>query len=157
MKSIRLFLTAFAFILSGMKTPSAAQKITNPPALFDPSPYAFSHVVSAPVNASYLLFIAGQGGEENKEGKLTPDFRTQIKHSLNNIKLALTSQSASMNDILKVTTLVVDHDEEKLKIIVEEFSKVWPEKNFPVNTLIPVPKLAIEGMLVEIDAIAIKR
>lgn len=59
-----------------------------------------------------------------------------------------------MSSVVKVTTLVVDHDAEKLKIIIEEFQKMWPDKQFPVNTLIPVPKLALDGMLVEIEATA---
>lgn len=130
-------------------------KISNPAALFDPKPYGFSHVATVPAN-SQLIFVAGQGGEENTEGRLSADFRTQLKHSLNNIWIALASQNALMSHVVKVTTLVVDHDQEKLKIIIDEFEQMWPDKKFPVNTLIPVPKLALEGMLVEIDAIAVK-
>jgi enamine deaminase RidA (YjgF/YER057c/UK114 family) len=133
-----------------------AQRITNPKTLFNPAPYGFSHVVTAPAQGK-LVFVAGQGGEEDTQGKLTADFRTQVRQSLHNIKTALQSQQATMNHVVKVTTLVVDHDAEKLKIIIEEFKKMWPKQNSPVNTLIPVPKLAIEGMLVEIDATAVIR
>jgi enamine deaminase RidA (YjgF/YER057c/UK114 family) len=49
----------------------------------------------------------------------------------------------------------VDHDAEKLNIIIEAFKKMWPDNKFPVNTLIPVPRLALDNMLVEIDAVAI--
>lgn len=131
------------------------QKITNPDALFNPAPYGFSHVVSVPVNGEFI-FVAGQGGEENIDGKLSNDFKTQLTYALKNIAAALESQDADMNNVIKVTTLVVDHDKEKLEIVVEEFKRFWPESNFPANTLIPVPRLALNGMLVEIDAIAIK-
>ena len=131
------------------------QKITNPDSLFNPAPYGFSHVVSVPANGEFI-FIAGQGGEENTEGKLSNDFRTQVAYALKNIGIALKTQDADMNNVIKVTTLVVNHDEEKLAIIVEEFKRMWPDSNFPVNTLIPVPRLALDGMLVEIDAIAFK-
>ncbi|MRG47528.1 RidA family protein [Chitinophaga sp. SYP-B3965] len=131
-------------------------KITNPAALFDPRPYGFSHVATVPAHSQFI-FVAGQGGEENIEGKLNPDFRTQVKHCLNNIWIALASQNALMSDVVKVTTLVVDHNQEKLQIIIDEFEQMWPDKKFPVNTLIPVPKLALDGMLIEIDAIAVKR
>ncbi len=130
-----------------------AQHIINPEKLFDPKPYGFSHVAVVPAG-SRLIFVAGQGGEEDTLGTLHPDFRRQVRQSLQNIRIALQSQQATMNQVVKVTTLVVDHDAVKLKIIAEEFHKVWPEQNFPVNTLIPVPKLAIAGMLVEIDATA---
>ncbi len=145
-----LFLTVFIF------TTTQAQEFKNPPSLFDPSPYGFSHMVAVPQGYT-LVFIAGQGGEENTAGKLSSDFRRQVAFSLKNIKEALASDKLSMNNVVKLTTLVVDHDAEKLDIIVEEFNKVWSTKNFPINTLIPVPKLAIDGMLVEIEAIAVKR
>jgi enamine deaminase RidA (YjgF/YER057c/UK114 family) len=133
-----------------------AQTFHNPDALFNPSPYGFSHVAVVP-GGSKLVFVAGQGGEENKEGKLSADFRTQVQHSLNNIKIALQTQQLSMKSVVKVTTLVVDHNTEKLNIIIEEFKKIWPDKQFPVNTLIPVPRLALDNMLVEIDAVAVTK
>jgi len=34
--------------------------------------------------------------------------------------------------------------------------KVWDKNQFPASTLIPVPKLALDGMLIEVDAIAFK-
>jgi enamine deaminase RidA (YjgF/YER057c/UK114 family) len=129
-------------------------KFTNPKSLFDPLPFGFSHVATAE-SVSKFIFLAGQGGEESKEGKLSPDFRVQVKHSLNNLRIALASENLDLNSIVKVTTLVVDHDGEKHRILSEEFEKAWPEKNFPVNTLIPVPRLAQDHMQVEIDAIAI--
>ncbi len=145
------FLTAIIFTMT-----TQAQEFKNPLSLFDPSPYGFSHMVTVPEGYK-LIFVAGQGGEENTEGKLSPDFRRQLAFSLKNIEEALATEDLTMNNIVKLTTLVVDHDEEKLNTIVEEFNKVWPEKNFPINTLIPVPKLAIAGMLIEIEALVVKR
>src|SRR5688572_20433387 len=145
---------AALLILSTMTTYS--QTFHNPDALFNPSPYGFSHVAVVP-GGSRLVFVAGQGGEENTAGKLSADFRTQVQHSLKNIKIALQTQQLSMKSVVKVTTLVVDHNTEKLNIIIEEFKKIWPDKQFPVNTLIPVPRLALDNMLVEIDAVAITK
>jgi enamine deaminase RidA (YjgF/YER057c/UK114 family) len=129
-------------------------EFSNPPSLFDPVPYAFSHLAKTPPG-SRLIFIAGQGGEENKEGDLSPDFRRQTSQALQNIQKALRAHSLDMRSVVKVTTLVVDHNKERLQTLVEEFQKVWPENNFPVNTLIPVTKLALDNMLIEIDAIAV--
>ena len=145
-----------AFTILFIMNEGYSQKFHNPEALFNPTPYGFSHVAVVPAG-SQLVFVAGQGGEENKEGQLSPDFRIQVQHALKNIQLALQTQQLSMGSVVKVTTLVVDHDAEKLKIIITEFEKMWPGKNFPVNTLIPVPKLALDNMLVEIDAVAIKK
>lgn len=133
-----------------------AQEFSNPETLFDPTPYGFSHIATVPAN-SKLVFVAGQGGEENKEGQLSPDFRVQVYHALRNIETALYSQDLTMSSVVKVTTLVVEHDSNKLQVIKEEFEKMWPDKKFPVNTLIPVLGLALENMLIEIDAIAVKK
>lgn len=135
---------------------ASSQEISNPPGLFDPTPYGFSHVAAVPAGST-LIFVAGQGGEENKEGKLPADFRTQLQHSLKNIQIALKTKGATLSSVVKITTLIVDHDQAKLKVLIEEMEKMWPDKKFPVNTLIPVPKLALDGMLVEIDAIAVKK
>ena len=132
-----------------------AQKKYNPPTLFDPTPYGFSHVATVPAGYQ-LILVAGQGGEENTEGKLTPDFRTQVRQALLNIQKALAPEKVTMDDVVKVTSLVVDHDEQRLQILIEEFKRVWPKKNFPTNTLIPVPRLAITGMLFELEAMAVK-
>lgn len=133
-----------------------AQEFSNPPSLFDPLPHGFSHVVKTPRH-SQLVFVAGQGGEENKEGELSSDFRRQTYRALRNIHEALNAHGLDMESVVKVTTLVVDHDKEKLQILTEEFQKVWQDDKFPVNTLIPVPRLALDNMLVEIDAVAVSK
>lgn len=135
---------------------TSAQTFTNPPALFDPITYGFSHVALVPADRKFV-FVAGQGGEEDTSGKLSNDFRRQTRQALRNIETALRSQQLDMKAVVKVTTLVVEHDAEKLRIITEEFYKMWPDKKFPVNTLIPVPRLALDNMLVEIDAIAVSK
>ncbi|MEB2775393.1 RidA family protein [Algoriphagus sp. D3-2-R+10] len=135
---------------------TSAQNLANPTSLFNPAPFGFSHVAIVPEGKT-LFFIAGQGGEKDIQGTLDPSFRDQVRQVLLNIAKALESQGLSLNEVVKVTTLVVDHDQDKLAIIVEEFEMAWPEGNFPVNTLIPVPKLALEGMQIEIDAVAVKQ
>lgn len=141
--------------LLAMLPPQAhAKTVHNPAQLFDPAPYGFSHVTSVPPGGR-LVFVAGQGGEEDRQGKLTPDFRTQVRQALRNVQTALRSQGVEMSAVVKVTTLVVDHDAAKLQVIIEEFERMWPARDFPVNTLVPVPRLALDGMLVEIDAVAV--
>jgi len=122
----------FALLIMISTKQISAQTITNPPALFDPIPYGFSHVASVPADRKFV-FVAGQGGEEDTSGKLSNDFRRQTQQALRNIETALHSQGLDMKAVVKVTTLVVEHDAEKLRIITEEFYKMWPDKKFPVN------------------------
>ncbi|MDQ0969618.1 enamine deaminase RidA (YjgF/YER057c/UK114 family) [Flavobacterium sp. W4I14] len=128
-------------------------EISNPEGIYDPRPHGYSHVASVSANSS-LVFVAGQGGSRT-DGLLSDDFRTQVSIVFENIALALKSKGLTMANIAKLTTLVVDYDEEKHHILIEASTKVWPDLKFPVNTLIPVQRLALNGMLIEIDATAI--
>jgi enamine deaminase RidA (YjgF/YER057c/UK114 family) len=130
-----------------------ALEITNPEGIYDPRAHGYSHVASVPAN-SQLVFVAGQGGSRT-DGILSDDFSTQVSIVFENIAIALKSKNLTMADIAKLTTLVVDYDDEKHHILIEESTKIWPDQKFPVNTLIPVQRLALNGMLIEIDATAI--
>jgi enamine deaminase RidA (YjgF/YER057c/UK114 family) len=127
----------------------------NPKGLFDPTPFAFSHSTTASSNGSYV-FISGQSGGSGLEHRLSDDFRMQVKAALQNLNTVLKASDLTTDDVLKITILIVDHDQDKLKIWTEEMQKVWTKNQFPASTLIPVPKLALNGMLIEVDAIAFK-
>jgi len=128
-------------------------EISNPEGIYDPCPHGYSHVASVPA-WSQLVFVAGQDGSKT-DGILSPDFRTQVVIVFENIAIALASKGLKMENIAKLTTLVVDYDEAKHEILIEESNKIWPDQKFPVNTLIPVQRLALNGMLIEIDATAV--
>lgn len=128
-------------------------EITNPDGIYDPRPHGYSHMASVPAN-NQLVYVAGQGGSRT-DGILSDDFRTQVNIVFENIALALKSKNLTMANIAKLTTLVVDYDEDKHHVLIEESNKIWPDQKFPVNTLIPVQRLALNGMLIEIDATAV--
>ena len=54
----------------------------------------------------------------------------------------------------KLTLLIVEHDQQRLRQWVAEADRAWGTQMKPTCTLIPVPRLALDGMLVEIDAVA---
>lgn len=132
----------------------SAQEITNPDGLYDPRPHGYSHIATVP-GGSILVFVAGQAGTDG-QGQFSSDFRTQVQFTFKNLAIALKSKGLGMQHIAKLTTLVVDYDAEKHKILIEEGKKIWPDQKFPVNTLIPVSGLALEGMRIEIDATAVR-
>ncbi|ULL07309.1 RidA family protein [Pseudomonas putida] len=133
-------------------TPSSAFQLSNPEGLYDPSGNAYSHV--AEVRAvSRLLFIAGQGGEDS-QGQLSPVFAEQARQALANLERALASKGASLAQVFKLTLLIVEHSEARLHQWVAEADRAWGAHMKPTCTLIPVPRLALNGMLVEIEAVA---
>ncbi|HFL7938096.1 TPA: RidA family protein [Pseudomonas putida] len=133
-------------------TQSTAFQLSNPEGLYDPSGNAYSHVAEVRAD-SRLLFIAGQGGEDSN-GQLPPLFAEQARQALGNLELALASKGASLAQVFKLTLLVVEHSETRLRQWVAEADRAWGPHTKPACTLIPVPRLALDGMLVEIEAVA---
>ncbi|KIC03033.1 endoribonuclease L-PSP [Flavobacterium sp. JRM] len=146
-----MLLTLFSLCAFSAK----AQTFKNPESLFNPAPYGFSHASSVSTPGE-LVFVSGQSGGLGKEHLLSNSFREQTQVALKNIITVLDSYNLKPENIMKITILIVDHSEEKLKIWNEEISKVWKNKPFPASTLIPVPKLALDGMQIEVDAVAFK-
>ncbi|WP_431610017.1 RidA family protein [Chryseobacterium sp. 'Rf worker isolate 10'] len=130
-------------------------QLINPSALFNPSPYGFSHSIS--VESPFrMCFISGQSGGIGENHILADDFKTQVQNALKNMKIILQSHAMTFDHIVKITLLIVDHNQEKLDIWAEEAKKIWKDSFLPTSTLIPVGQLALPGMLFEIDAIAVK-
>lgn len=154
-----IFILSFAGCQQAEKDQTKAQNNMtniihkNPETLFDPTPFAFSHSTSAPENGRYV-FISGQSGGQDLKHSLSKDFRTQVQFALSNLETVLKAYYLKPDDVMKITILIVDHNEEKLAIWTEEMHKVWKNNKFPASTLIPVPRLALDDMLVEVDAIA---
>jgi len=127
----------------------------NPADLYDPRPNGYSHVVSVDLTTpARLFYIAGQGGED-VDGVLAEDFATQVAQALANLRTALHAAGASLLHVAKVTALIVDHDEARLAIFSIALRAAWGDAPAPACTLIPVPRLALDGMLFEIEATAI--
>lgn len=125
----------------------------NPPGLYDPAANGYSHVAIIETPARFI-YIAGQGGE-NEDGSLSSDFAIQVQQGLDNLQLALTAAKADLGDVVKLTVLIVDHSEQRLHIFSSALQERLAGKAGPACTLIPVPRLALDGMLFEIEATAV--
>ena len=124
----------------------------NPPELYDPEPNGYSHVAELSAG-SRLVWISGQGGE-TADGRLPDDFRAQVRQAFANLGVALASAGATPRDIAKLTVLIVGHSEDRLHVFGEEMAAAFGPGIKPACTLIPVPRLALDGMLFEIEAMA---
>jgi enamine deaminase RidA (YjgF/YER057c/UK114 family) len=126
--------------------------IVNPQNLYDPSPNGYSTVVIAP-GEGRVAYISGQGGQDST-GALSPDFAVQVKQAYANLRTALEALGAKPDQVAKLTVFVVDHDMSKLEVLTRNVKEMFGEA-LPAQTLIPVPKLAIDPMLFEVEAIVI--
>ena len=129
---------------------SAKLEIINPPQLGDPTPNGYSTAVIVPAGAR-VAYISGQGGFDST-GALSPDFAEQVKQAYANLRTALDGIGARPDQVAKLTVYVVDHDMSKLGVLTQNVTAMFGA-TLPAQTLVPVPKLAIDPMLFEVEAV----
>jgi enamine deaminase RidA (YjgF/YER057c/UK114 family) len=125
----------------------------NPPTLNTPANY--SHAVTVK-GAGKLVFIAGQTAF-NAQGELVGqgDLRAQAIQVFENLKIALAAAGATFDDVVKYTTFIVNYTPDARSVVGEVRGKYLPSVNPPASTLLGVQALAREGMLIEVEAIAV--
>lgn len=139
---------------TGISSAATAQALTivNPPNLGDPTPNGYSTAVITPPNAR-LAYISGQGGQDHT-GVLSPDFAAQVRQAYANLGAALEGIGARPDQVAKLTVFVVDHDMSKLEVLTRNVVEMFGT-TLPAQTLVPVPKLAIDPMLFEVEAVVV--
>ena len=130
------------------------REFINPTESIRSGPRGYSHAVTVR-NPGKFVFIAGQGPLDADMKLVGPgDIEAQTRQTFVNMKRSLDAAGAGFEDIVKMTVYVLDIETQQ-----------WPVRNVrtefidadnpPVSTMVQVSKLAIEGMMVEIDAIAL--
>ena len=122
----------------------------NPEHLANTTQYGYSQATVAVSNAN-VIYIAGQIGIIDDGPN---NFEAQVDLSFENLIAALNAAGGRVEDVVKITLLIKDHDQEKLQYLVKKRREVFGE-NPPASTLIPVSVLALESLEFEVDAIAV--
>lgn len=130
----------------------ATPNIVNPAHLHDPTQNGYSTAVVVPASGR-LAFVSGQGGQD-RNGGLSPDFGTQVAQAYANLGAVLEALGARTDQVVKLTVYVVDHDMSKLGVLTQNVTRMFAG-NLPAQTLVPVPKLAIDPMLFEVEAVVL--
>jgi enamine deaminase RidA (YjgF/YER057c/UK114 family) len=140
--------------IMAFSTAPTAQELTvvNPPSLGDPTSNGYSTAVIVPPNAR-VAYISGQGGQDSTGG-LSPDFAAQVEQAYANLHAALEAIGARPDQVAKLTVFVVNHDMSKLGVLTQNVTAMFGDR-LPAQTLVPVPKLAIDPMLFEVEAVVI--
>jgi enamine deaminase RidA (YjgF/YER057c/UK114 family) len=146
-------MTIPSFFQTTVPAPQPLPLFINPPRLYDPRPHGYSHVAVAKAPARFI-YVAGQGGED-ASGVLPLDFGAQVEQALHNLQIALEAAGAGLLDVVRLVVLVVDHSEARLALLGRALAAAWGDEPPPACTLIPVPRLALDGMLFEIEATAV--
>ncbi len=118
------------------------------------TPRGYSHVVTA--SGGRTVFVAGQISLD-KDGNVVGrgDLRAQVTQVLENVKAALGAAGATFADVVKQNTYVVNLNPEMLATIREVRTQYFPGENHPASTLVGVTALAMDGLLIEIEVVAV--
>jgi enamine deaminase RidA (YjgF/YER057c/UK114 family) len=127
------------------------KKFINPESIHTPRGY--THVTE--VRDGRMLFVSGQVALD-KEGQLVGrgDLKAQAHQAMENLAAALKGAGGSLADVIKMNTYVVNYQQDDYRAIAEVRREFFARENPPASTLIGVAALAVEGLLIEIEAVA---
>lgn len=127
------------------------KKFVNPPTLATPRGY--THVVTA--TSGKMIFIAGQVAFDVK-GEIVGkgDLQAQATQVYANLQAALAAVGATLADVVKMNTYVVNYKPADLPILREVRGQFFPQENLPASTLVGVQALAVDGLLIEVEVVA---
>lgn len=115
----------------------------------------YSHAVK--VVPGKLLYIAGQVGVD-QAGTLVGagDVAAQTKQVFRNIGAILADAGATFSNVVEFTTYLVGRESVQpyLDARTEVFPSIFPDKDYPANTLLIIGGLIKEELFVEIKAVA---
>ena len=127
------------------------KEFINPPEISTPTGY--THVVSA--RGAQMIYISGQIAMDRQGNLISPgDLRAQATQVFENLKAALAAAGATFADVVKLNTYIVNYTPAHRGILREVRSQYISGDHPPASTLIGVQALAVEGLLIEIEAVA---
>ena len=121
-------------------------RFINPPALRKPPGYTHVVEVTAPAR---IVYLAGQLGID-RDGKVVGDIRAQA--TFENLRIALAAVGAEFRHVVKFNNYLVDRAH--LPAFREVRDSYLAADNRPASTTIAISGLALEGALIEIEAVA---
>ena len=124
-------------------------RFINPEGLSKPPGYTHVVEITAPAR---LVYIAGQLGND-REGKLSSEFRLQAVQTFENLKTALAAVGGQFQHVVKFNNYVVDA--KYLPVFRQVRDSYLADRNRPASTTIAISALAREGALLEIEAVAV--
>jgi len=109
--------------------------------------YSYARVVDR------LVFIAGHTALDPDGSVVHPgDPEAQMRYTLDGIAATLATVGATLNDMVQFRLYLTDlRDRERILAIRRDYFK----SPYPASTLIGVTALALEGLTVEVDGIAV--
>ena len=117
----------------------------------------YSHGMAAP--AGEIVVVAGQVGARATSELAGPDVGSQTRQALENVRTVVEAAGCKMRDVIRLQTFLTRAEDipDFIKARGEVYTAYFPDGVYPPNTLVIVSRLVRPELLVEIEAMAIKR
>ena len=117
----------------------------------------YSHGVIA--SAGELVVVAGQVGMSATGEVAVDDVVAQTKQAFENVRSVIEAGGCSMRDVVRLQTFLTRAADVPafMKARSEIFPQYFPDGVYPPNTLLVISQLVRPELLVEIEAIAVRR
>ena len=149
-KVATIILGATAIMPGGASAQTPSVRYINPSTMAKPPGYTHVVEVNGP---GRTIYIAGQLGYDGT-GKQGTDFREQVTLVYENLKAAIESVGGKMENIVKLNAYLTDI-RAQLPIYREVRDKFVNVAAPPASTTIEISKLARDGALLEVEAVAV--
>lgn len=106
-----------------------------------------------------IVVVAGQVGTAPNGQVAGPDVESQTRQALDNVRTVLEAGGCAMRDVVRLQTFLTRAEDIDgfMKARREVFPGYFPDGAYPPNTLLVVSRLVRPDLLVEIEAMAVRR
>lgn len=128
----------------------------DPPDLPD---YTKRYGVSAGVLAGGVLFISGQPPVDRERRVVGTTFEEQTRVALDAFTRVLTDAGCTWDHVVKVTAVVLPEGFDAMEQyfgVLKEYLERYSSKRSLAHTYIVARSLVVEGVLIEIEGVAVK-
>lgn len=94
------------------------------------------------------VYVSGQIGQGD-------NLESQMRSALDNLKGVLAKSGATLEDVVKMNTYIVDYGPQSLETFRAVRREVMGDSDMPASTLVGVDALALPEWLIEIEAVAV--
>ncbi len=108
----------------------------------------YSQAVVVEGNGIRTIYVSGQIG-------VGETLEEQMRSVLANLTTQLGNAGATLADVIKMNTYIVDYKQADLEVFREVRREVMGDENMPASTLVGVTSLARSEWLIEIEAVAV--
>ena len=117
---------------------------------------SFSQIVAVRSGAAQTIYLSGQVSVDAANNVIGHgDLRLQTQVVLQNLSKALAAAGATPSDVVRLGIYVKDYKADQAAIISSALRNTFDAKRMPTSTWLGVSSLALDELLIEIEATAV--